>query len=433
MAHDARPVPTTPAHDADPARTRTGDGGPGRRAVLGGSVLAAAGIGAGLTSSSATAGGHGHHRPPGHGERRNRAHRAVAALAENFDAPTDPDMLSENFPRKDDDPEFTFCWPLSQTRAAVSETADAYGRVPHDLSRLIRRLARAQEQYWISDDSPAPVPGYTAATDSDQGANGDIYYDDNAWVVLHETEELLVTYGRRGNRHRARQLVELARAAESTDPDVPHPGGLFWYTGGEGRNTVSTVPNAKAALRLFQITGEKGYLTDAVRWVDWTRSTLQDSGNGLFWDNIGKDGSYDKTYWAYNQGVPLGTEALLFQITSKRKHRDRAIELYDAIVDHWSVFDGGAGFDDEPLQFAAILMANLVMAEAIIGPRIAGRKIASRLADILWDERRDPDTDLYDGEKREGDGDRIQLLDQAGFARSLAIAATPHRTARWLG
>jgi hypothetical protein len=88
--------------------------------------------------------------------------------------------------------------------------------------------------------------------------------------------------------------------------------------------------------------------------------------------------------------------------------------------------------EDEPLQFAAILTGNLVMAEALIGPRIQGRTIARAYADALWDDFRDPETDLYNGPKTEG-GDRLGLLAQAGFARAQAIAALPLGTAKVLG
>ncbi|PWH07558.1 hypothetical protein DEO23_02705 [Brachybacterium endophyticum] len=154
------------------------------------------------------------------------------------------------------------------------------------------------------------------------------------------------------------------------------------------------------------------------------------SADGLFWDNIGPDGAIDRTTWSYNQGVPLGAEVLLYEITGRQEHRDRAIDLADAVASHFGPYEDGGGLDQEPLQFAAILTSNLVMAEAFIGDRIPGRSIARAYADRLWG-RRDPGTDLYDGEKREG-GDRLHLLDQAGYARALAVAALSAKSARKL-
>lgn len=410
-----------------------------RRALLGGALVTVAAGTALIGAAPATADGgaddtDGVDRGGGpHGRRqRERAERAVTAMSTYFAAPTDPDQLTEFHPPEDEDPEFTYCWPLSQARAAVTELGYSYAKPPRALRRLRRALTRAQEQYWYPEGGTTGLPAYTAATDSEHGANGDIYYDDNAWVVLLETEELLITKGRRGHLARARELVDLARSGEDTDQAKPYPGGIFWAQFTEGRNTVSTVPNAKAALRLHQLTGEKSYFEDALRWIEWTREALLSPDDGLFWDNIGEDGSYDETFWAYNQGVPLGAEALLYEITGERKYRHRALELYDAIVEHYALFDGGEGLDDEPTQFAAILTANLVMAESIIGPRLAGRRIARRYADVLWEQRRDPATDLYDGERRE-DEERLTLLDQAGFARALAIAALPSGIAPHLG
>jgi hypothetical protein len=368
----------------------------------------------------------------GHVNRTERAQRALSAITTNFPAPTDQDMLAEFHPRQDDDPEFTYCWPLSQVRSAVIETLQTCGGSAHrEVADLNARLRRAQEQYWLLD-GPTGVPAYTAATNSEEGANGDVFYDDNAWVALLESEEYLATHGRRGDLGKLRDLVELARTAEDTDDSHPHPGGIYWAEFTKGRNTCSTAPNAKAALRLHQITGEDSFLEDAERWNDWNREVLLSPEDGLFRDNIGEDGSIDETYWAYNQGVPLGVEALLFTVTRKRTHRDRALELYDAIVDHYDLFGTGAAMEDEPLQFAAILTGNLVMAEALIGPRIQGRTIARAYADALWDDFRDPETDLYNGPKTEG-GDRLGLLAQAGFARAQAIAALPLGTAKVLG
>lgn len=431
--------PRSPEHRAAGGRRgRSGRSGhphrPGRRALLGAAVCAGALLPAAAAGAAPASPQRGQEKTGDRlstGQRRKRARRAVRALQLNFSLPAPSPMLSELYPRRDGGPDFSYCWPLSQARSAACELSYAPGAEPAQDRRFRAALDDAQQAYWYAAGGETGLPGCTAACDREHGPNGDMYYDDNAWVGLQDVEEHLVAGGRRGNLERVQAILELLRSGEDTDPDAPSPGGIFWTQAGDesGRNTVSTVPSAKLALRLHQITGDASLLRDAQRWMSWARSTLL-ADDGLFWDNIAPDGSIDETFWSYNQGVPLGTEALLFEITGRRVHRDRAIDLADAIVRHYAPFEDGGGLDEQPLQFNAILTANLVMAQAVIGDRIPGRAIAQAYADRLW-SRRDPGTDLYDGQKREG-GDRLHLLDQAGYARALAVAAIGEKRARLL-
>lgn len=436
----------TDDHDLGASTPPAGGGGPrpGRRALLG--AAAGAGILLPLGAAPAMAETGGEERDAASGtaaggraprvgvtERRRRARRAVEALHLHFadSAPATGDMLAEVYPRREGDPDFAYCWPLSQARAAACALSYALPGSPARVLDRVESLRRAQEAYWYPPGGETSLPGYTAACDAEQGAHGDMYYDDNAWVGLQEVEEHLLTRGRRGDLPRARAVLELLRSGEDTDASAPSPGGIYWTQAGDesGRNTVSTIPSAKLALRLHTLTGDPTMLRDAQRWVSWTRDTLL-SEDGLFWDNIAPDGSFDRTLWSYNQGVPLGTEALLFEITGRRAHRDRAVDLADAIVRHYAPFEEGGPLDDQPIQFAAILTANLVQAQAVLGDRIPGRAVAQAYAERLWSVR-DPGTDLYDGEKREEEG-RLHLLDQSGFARALAVAALDAKAARLL-
>ncbi|ATG54715.1 glycosyl hydrolase [Brachybacterium ginsengisoli] len=364
-------------------------------------------------------------------DRERRATAAAAALLEHFRAETDPDMLIEQVPRQEGDPEFTYVWPLSQARAAVTELIAALGGTDcpqepggPDLGAADDALVRAQEHYWYPSGGTTGLPGYTAATDSAQGANGDFFYDDNDWIALLEIEQHLLTGGARGDLDRVGELLDLFRSGESTDPELASPGGIDWTQGdwNHDRNTVSTFPSAKVALRWHQLTGEEKALEDALRWMEWGRDTLL-APNGLFWDNIKPDGAIDRTHWTYNQGVPLGCEVLAHEITGEDIHRRRALDLVEAVHEHYSPLEEGSAFDDQPIQFNAILISNLLMAEASLGAQVQGRAVAKAYAQRLWENRRDPDTDLVTGSRESGTG--THLLDQAGFARSLALASMP--------
>lgn len=386
------------------------------------------------TSPAVTVNNSGGVQAPSPREAAQRAVDATRALLTNFPAETDPDMLMERFPRQADDPEFSYVWPLSQARAAVtglSAALEAGGPSAElgdlDLDAAGAALIRAQEHYWYPQGGSTGVPGYTAATDSEQGANGDFFYDDNDWIALLEIEQHLLSGGVSGDLDRAVELLELFRSGESTDPSLPSPGGIFWTQAewNHSRNTVSTFPSAKAALRIHQLTGDESALEDALRWMAWGRDTLLDPEVGLFWDNIDLEGKIDRTFWTYNQGVPLGCEALAYEITGDAAHRDNALALARSIVAHYDPFTAGTRFDDQPIQFNAILLSNLLMAESILGARIPGREITRAYAQRLWEDRRDPETDLIIGSRETEVG--THLLDQAGFARTLALAATSRR------
>lgn len=371
-------------------------------------------------------------------ERERRATAAAAALLENFRAETDPDMLVEQVPRQDGDPEFTYVWPLSQARAAVTELIAALDGTARpqepgapDLAAADAALRRAQENYWYPAGGTTGLPGYTAATDSAQGANGDFFYDDNDWIALLEIEQHLLTDGAQGDLERVGQLLDLFRSGESTDPDLASPGGIDWTQGdwNHDRNTVSTFPSAKVALRWYQLTGEERALEDALRWMDWGRDALL-APDGLFWDNIKPDGAIDRTHWTYNQGVPLGCEVLAHAITGEDVHRRRALDLVEAVHEHYSPLEESSAFDDQPIQFNAILLSNLLMAESQLGAQVQGRAVTEAYAQRLWETRRDPETDLVTGSRESGTG--THLLDQAGFARSLALASMPRSAWRHL-
>lgn len=430
------PIPSAPSRRTVLAATALGGGALSAAPALAAPALAAPALPAPTerTDPAVTEMDPEGGKAPSPRETSQRAVDATRALLTNFPAETDPDMLIERFPRQADDPEFTYVWPLSQARAAVTElitALDAGGPSADlgdlDLDAADAALIRAQEHYWYPQGGTTGVPGYTAATDSQQGANGDFFYDDNDWIALLEIEQHLVSGGAAGDLDRAVELLELFRSGESTDPSLPSPGGIFWTQAdwNHSRNTVSTFPSAKVALRIHQLTGDESALEDALRWMAWGRDTLLDPDVGLFWDNIDLEGKIDRTFWTYNQGVPLGCEALAYELTGDATHRDNALALARSIVAYYDPYTTGAGFDEQPIQFNAILLSNLLMAESILGARVQGRKITQAYAQRLWEDRRDPETDLVIGSRETDVG--THLLDQAGFARTLALAATPRR------
>lgn len=404
---------------------------PSRRGLLG----SAAALGAlGVVGAATSAHADNRSRPvdhpsetdaaPGFGVFRQRAEAAHDAMQENFAANDGSDLLREFHPHRPHDNPYSYEWPFSQARIATIQLSRSIGGHALGLDDLIASRDRAQERYWHLPGGTTGLPGYASATNLEEGAHGTYFYDDNSWVALAELEDYLATDGERGDLDRVREVIALLRSAESTDPNLPAPGGVFWSQGDDGdRNTVATMPAAKVLLRLHQITGEQDLFDDAVRWVEWTRDTLL-SPQGLFWDNIKLDGSIDRTFWTYNQGVPLGVEVLLYEITGDEVYRERAMALLAAIIDHYEVFTRGGVVDDQPVYFNAIMCSNLLYAESVLGKEVRGQEITQQIADRFWTDHRDPETNLF---KHRNEWGELEVLRQAGLTRLQALAATPKK------
>ena len=58
-------------------------------------------------------------------------------------------------------------------------------------------------------------------------------------------------------------------------------GGIYWTAGCGYKDTVATLQGARAALLIYQITGQTSYLTDATQLYNWAATHTRES-NGLF-------------------------------------------------------------------------------------------------------------------------------------------------------
>lgn len=105
----------------------------------------------------------------------------------------------------------------------------------------------------------------------------------------------------------ARRISDLVESGWDVDPTHADPGGVFWTQApwSTDRNTVSNMPGAELALRLFQLTGERRYLDRAQKYHTWTNRYLQ-RPDGLYSDHLGLDGTIEPTVWSYDQGFPSG-------------------------------------------------------------------------------------------------------------------------------
>ncbi|HRF61172.1 MAG TPA: glycoside hydrolase family 76 protein [Fimbriimonadaceae bacterium] len=225
----------------------------------------------------------------------------------------------------------------------------------------------------------------------------DRYYDDNAWMALAlvETYEVL---GDKKYLDWAQGALDFALAGASQE------GGIFWRERDRAsRNTCSTAPTAAACLAVSRHTRDPKLREPAQRLVDWTRRTLEDPADGLYWDHVDRDGKIEKTKWSYNSALMIAAMRGLGMPEARR--------TLTASKARWLK----SGRLDDEGRFAHLLLETWVEAE---GARpefvevLRGLQIAKSARGFVpphWGKAKLPDNP--------------EILDQAAFARACFVLA----------
>jgi len=358
------------------------------------------------------------------GERwARRAERTYAALRRYF--ATAHGLYREQHPVAADDRPYSFEWPFSQAHVAALDLTGMVG-VGRRYRDALAAHRRAQQHYWDSAGSTG-LPGFASYVTPPYGDGGDFFYDDNEWVALADLQHHGM-YGDRASVREASRLFDLV--VSGWDDDLSHaaPGGVFWTQApwSSDRNTVSNMPGAQVGLRLHQLTGRRHHLDWSLRMYRWTNQHLQ-RPDGLFHDHLNLEGEVEKTVWSYNQGVPVSVNALLYEITGKRRYLDEAVRIADTALAFYAEADEDRDqtkLDGQPPFFNSIFFKNLLRLESITGGRRRHRAMEA-YAERMWDGKRDPDTGLFDfGADAEVTG-RTQMIEQAAMVQILAVLAWP--------
>jgi hypothetical protein len=350
--------------------------------------------------------------PPSH-DPGARAAATYQALQRYLLVPDGSGLYHERYPVAAGDNAYSYEWPYSQVHVATLDLTGMPGgrRYAGDLTAR----AAGQERYWNAAGGTTGLPGYASYAIAPYGGGGDFFYDDNEWVGLLDSQRYL-TSGDRTALGRAEQIFALIRSGWDTDPSHADPGGTFWTqaTWSNDRNTVSNMPAAELGLRLYQITRQRSYLDWSLRMYNWTNEHLQ-SPSGLYWDHIDLAGTVEPTFWSYNQGVPVGVDVLLYQVTHDRGYLDRARRVATAAYDYY-VTQGH--LSAQPPFFNSIFFKNLLLLESVTGGHTY-RDALGRYADQMWNTMRDPATGLF---VFDADG-RTEAIQQAAMVQIYAVLA----------
>ena len=335
-------------------------------------------------------------RDEGRQKLARRGRETLAAIEREYRIADSPLYVEQ----LDDSNRPAFCWPAGVQLSALAAAA----RVDDAYEPRLRAFADALQQYRTEargiaglDVLPGPKPS-------------DRYYDDNAWVVLGLIETYEVTRDAR-YFERAEELFRFVLSGE----DDALGGGIWWRENDRNsKNTCSNAPAIVAALRLHQLTRDPSYLETAQRLYAWTNDHLQDE-DGLFFDNVGRGGTVERTKWSYNSALMIRANALLWCVTREARYREEASRIATAAAARWVRSRDGAVTDESP--FAHLLLdAFCDMSEIDAGGPWRG--IASRAAEVLHDRFRDARG--YFGKRFDAPpapGVSPRLIDQASAAR----------------
>jgi hypothetical protein len=364
---------------------------------------------ASLAASSALAGG-----------TSTNAARAVAsyqALQRYLAVDDGSGLYHERYPVAAGDNAYSYEWPFSQAHAATLDLTGLPGRQGAGFRPDLAARAAGQQHYW-SAAGTTRLPGYASYPTAPYGTGGDFFYDDNEWVGLLDVQHYLMDGDQSALTH-AEQVFTLVASGWDSDTSHADPGGVFWTQAGwsSDRNTVSNMPGAELGLRLYQITGQRSYLDWSLRMYDWTNRYLLSPDN-LYWDHLGLSGTVEKTYWSYNQGVPVGVNILLYQITHDRTYLGRAQAVANAAYDYYV---RQARLATQPPYFNAIFFKNLLLLESVTGGH-AYREAMAGYAAQVWTDNRDPHTGLFTFDTDAGATEAIQ---QAAMTQIYAVLAWP--------
>jgi hypothetical protein len=361
------------------------------------------------------------------GDAASRARQSYAALQRYLYQGADGHGLYvENYPRQPNDRQYSYAWPYREaTAAAVS----MYGMSRGYKKDVADRFA-ALQHYWNGDD--AALPGYESYLPPPLGTGGDIYYDDNAVIGL----ELVRGYAASHDHvllDRARKAFAVTIRGWDSDPTHPCPGGMRWVEtpGNNIRGANVTGLGSELATHLYLLTRDREYLAWGRRLYDWNRTCLQQSP-GLYWNDIGYDGTVNKTLWTYNSGAMIGAATLLYRATGNRTYLDQATAAAKDAFDYWT---RGDNLYEQPAIFNAILFNNLLLLHSV-RPNPRYRPVIEGYADRVWAANRDPATGLFyfqpSGGGAPAPGFPAQTLEQSAMVQIFAALAWDPRDYGWI-
>jgi mannose/cellobiose epimerase-like protein (N-acyl-D-glucosamine 2-epimerase family) len=206
-------------------------------------------------------------------------------------------------------------------------------------------------------------------------------------------------------------------------------GGIYWCEQKkESKNTCSNAPGSVFALKLFKATQDSSYFEKGKSLYEWTKATLQDTTDCLYFDNMRLDGEIGRAKFAYNSGQMMQSAALLYQLTGNGQYLKDAQAIAAACHNYFFMeFTPGQGEPFHMLKkgdvwFTAVMLRGFMELYQVDGNKVYLDSFARSL-DYAWTHAREENglfnTD-FTGKSRDN---RKWLLTQAAMVEMYARLA----------
>ena len=216
------------------------------------------------------------------------------------------ESLTQRFP--------AYAWPqgiMFGALAAAAKVDPSYLSMTSAMADAFRNRYRCNARgYWA----------YNATA----GSCNDRYYDDNAWIAIVYMELYELT-GSPDYLERAREILIFCMSGEN-GPGDNYAGGIRWHESNTGGVSIcSTAPTILANLMVYQATGLEQYLTDGTRLYNWlTAASFLRTSSGIYHEiNQGPLG--------YLTGVMIQSAVRLYHITGNTDYLTEAQRLAVAV------------------------------------------------------------------------------------------------------
>lgn len=316
---------------------------------------------------------------------------------------------------------YSYLWPFSGTLSAMSAIYEATDN-PAWLDSIDNKVIPALERYFDTSRTPAAYASYIAAA-----PRSDRFYDDNIWLGIDFTDLYLLS-GRTPYLEKARLIWNFIESGT----DSVLGGGIYWCEQKKGsKNTCSNAPGAVFALKLYKATGDNTFLAKGKELYNWTKATLQDTTDCLYFDNISLDGNIGKAKFAYNSGQMLQAAALLHKITADNAYLDDAHRIARSASNYF--FNGGEVTDEcgslrllnkGDIWFTAVMLRGFAELYDIDGNREYMEAFRRNL-DYAWTHARQETSGLFGSDWSGNENDNKKwLLTQAAMGEMFARIAS---------
>jgi len=371
--------------------------------------------------------GIGQERSPANGVQLHRAQVVFDTIYAKYSA-NRTFLLRENYPYDDtyradylagegspSTNSYAYLWPFSGTLSAANALFESTGDTAY-LHWIDSHILPGLQEYYDDSRPPAAYASYIRSK-----GHSDRFYDDNIWLGI-DFAELYLHSGSGKYLDKAKEVWAFVASGQ----DTLLGGGVYWCEQKkESKNACSNAPAAVFALRLFEATGDSIYFQQGKEWYAWTKKWLQDPDDGLYWDNVNLHGKVDKRKYPYNSGQMLQAAVLLYRVTGDPGYLADAQRIAES--GYHFFFEDFTGTDGKSRKllkrsnnwFIAVMLRGYVQLFDVDGNRSYLNAFAGSL-DYAWEHARSEDGLFSPEWKNVKHGARRWLLDQAAMVEMYA-------------